>query len=74
MERPAQQKEKSSFTHEPQRRILFRRNHPKDTYSKLAISESSAAFGGRVTDSGCVASGSSTRLSKSMNVGFCVSM
>ena len=43
-------------------------------YRKFVISASSADFGGRVTDSGRVDSGSATMFSRSMNVGFCVSM
>ncbi len=51
--------------------ILIRR---KAAYCKAAIRLSSAALGGRVSDSGSVASGSSTTLSRSMKVGLVVSM
>ena len=43
-------------------------------YPRLAIRLSSADFGGRVSDSGNVASGSSTTFSRSMKVGFSVLM
>jgi hypothetical protein len=43
-------------------------------YCRFAISASRADFGGRVSDSGSVASGSSTRLRWSMKVGFSVLM
>lgn len=46
----------------------------KMSYCRLAISASSADFGGRVSDSGSVANGSSTRLSRSVKVGFSVLM
>ena len=43
-------------------------------YCRFFIKVSSADFGGRVNSSGSVASGSSTMLNWSINVGFCVSI
>ena len=42
-------------------------------YMSRCMTSSSTDFGGRTRDSGSVPSGSSTRLSSSVNVGFCVS-
>jgi hypothetical protein len=44
------------------------------SYCRFAINVSSADFGGRVSDSGNVASGWSTTFSRSVNVGFSVLM
>ena len=45
---------------------------PLAGYLRAAIRASRALLGGRVTDSGSVASGSSTTFSRSMKVGFSV--
>jgi len=53
---------------------LLLTTHYSLLYCNAFISCSSVSFGGRISDCGRVAKGSSTMFNKSVNVGFCVSM
>jgi len=55
-------------------RPFYRCEPESEDYFRVAISASRADFGGRVSDSGRVPSGSSTIFSRSMKVGFSVLM